>query len=150
MIIAVRTWLGDDNQPSRRVQVFFEGEKIEAIVDLDRLEDLSLLRLSPVILGSYYPRTGQDRLLLASDQVPQRLIDTLIAVEDRRFYQHSGISLPDILRALWVNLRAGKTVQGGSTLTQQLAKNMFLTPERTLVRKVNEAFMALSLEDGPV
>ncbi len=136
----------DEAQPPRRVQVFFARGRVDALVDFDTDAELSLMRLPPVILGSYYPESGEDRLLLAQDEVPQRLVDTLIAVEDRRFYQHFGLSPKAILRALWANLRAGRTVQGGSTLTQQLAKNMFLTPERTLLRKINEAFMALLLE----
>ncbi len=136
----------DEAQSPRRVQVFFARGRVDALVDFDTDAELSLMRLPPVILGSYYPDSGEDRLLLAQDEVPQRLVDTLIAVEDRRFYQHFGLSPKAILRALWANLRAGRTVQGGSTLTQQLAKNMFLTPERTLLRKINEAFMALLLE----
>ena len=137
---------GGDAQPARRVQVFFGAGRVDGLYDSHDGHALSLFRLPPVVLGSYYPRSGEDRLILAEAQIPQRLIDTLIAVEDRRFYDHRGISPPDILRALWVNLRAGKTVQGASTLTQQLAKNMFLSPERTLLRKINEAFMALLLE----
>ena len=137
---------GDDEQAASLVQVFFDEQGIDGLVDSADGRQLALFRLPPVVLGSYYPRSGEDRLILDESQIPQRLIDTLIAVEDRRFYDHGGVSLQDILRALWVNIRAGKTVQGGSTLTQQLAKNMFLTPERTLIRKINEAFMALLLE----
>ncbi|MDH3859498.1 MAG: transglycosylase domain-containing protein, partial [Gammaproteobacteria bacterium] len=80
------------------------------------------------------------------DEVPEQLIDTLIAVEDRQFFQHWGLSPMAILRATLANLKAGRAVQGGSTLTQQLAKNLFLTPEKTLLRKINEAFMAMILE----
>ena len=137
---------GDDEQAARQVQLFFDDAGIDGLVDSVDGRELALFRLPPVVLGSYYPRSGEDRLILDESQIPQRLIDTLVAIEDRRFYDHGGISVKDILRALWVNMRAGKTVQGGSTLTQQLAKNMFLTPERTLLRKINEAFMALLLE----
>jgi len=70
----------------------------------------------------------------------------LSAVEDRAFFEHSGVSPFAILRALWANLQAGRPVQGVSTLTQQLAKNLFLTPQKSLLRKMNEAFMALLLE----
>ena len=99
-----------------------------------------------MIIGSYHPDNGEDRLLLLEDDIPQQLIDILLAVEDRRFYEHFGINPVSIFRALMANINAGKTVQGGSTITQQLAKNMFLTPERSLLRKINEAFMALLLE----
>ena len=67
------------------------------------------------------------------------LTDILLAAEDKRFFDHFGVSPLSILRALLANIQAGKTVQGGSTLTQQLAKNLFLTPERSLLRKLNEA-----------
>lgn len=133
-------------QPDRLLQVFFDNGRITALTDSASGVDLPLFRLPPVIIGSYYPGNGEDRLLLAEDEVPPALVDALIAVEDRKFYQHYGLSPSSILRALLANLKAGKTVQGGSTLTQQLAKNMFLTPEKSLLRKANEAFMALLLE----
>ena len=133
-------------QAARLLQIFFEDGRIDALIDSDGGDELALFRLPPVIIGSYYPGNGEDRLLLAEDELPQMLIDSLIAVEDRRFYQHRGLSPKAILRALLANLEAGKTVQGGSTLTQQLAKNMFLTPEKSLLRKINEACMALLLE----
>ena len=137
---------GIQAQESRLLQVFFDRDFIDAVIDSGSGEELALFRLPPLIIGSYYPASGEDRLLLSADAVPQRLIDTLLVVEDRRFFEHWGISPKAIGRALLANLRAGKTVQGGSTLTQQLAKNMFLTPERTLLRKINEAFMALIME----
>ncbi len=133
-------------QSDRLLQVFFDNGRVSALVDSANGIDLSLFRLPPVIIGSYYPDNGEDRLLLSEDEIPPALVDALIAVEDRRFYQHYGLSPKSILRALLANLEAGKTVQGGSTLTQQLAKNMFLTPEKSLLRKTNEAFMALLLE----
>jgi len=79
-------------------------------------------------------------------ELPAHLPQAVIATEDRRFYQHFGIDWRGIARAAWVNLRAGRIVQGGSTLTQQLAKNLFLTPERSIGRKVQEALLALMLE----
>lgn len=79
-------------------------------------------------------------------QLPPVLPHAVLAVEDRRFYRHFGIDLRGLARAVWVNLRAGEVVQGGSTITQQLAKVLFLTPERTLKRKVQEALLALWLE----
>lgn len=137
---------GGQSQKAGLLQVFFDNQRVTALTDSSSSSDLQLFRLPPVILGSYYPDNGEDRLLLNADEVPQQLVDALIAVEDRRFYQHWGLSPKAIARALLANLEAGKTVQGGSTLTQQLAKNMFLTPERSLLRKINEAFMALLLE----
>ena len=136
----------DQPQASRRVQIFFQNGRVDAIVDSASGLELPLFRLPPVMLGSYYPDNGEDRLLLREDQVPQGLIDVLTVIEDRRFFEHFGLSPTAILRALWANLKAGRTVQGGSTLTQQLAKNLFLTPEKSLSRKINEAFMSLLLE----
>ncbi len=136
----------DQDEPAHRVRIGFKGNRVNRITSLDGAENLDLLRLPPVIIGSYHPGNGEDRALLGIADVPPQLIDILIAVEDRKFYQHFGIDPIAIGRALLANLRAGKTVQGGSTLTQQLAKNLFLTPERSLIRKVNEAFMAVLLE----
>jgi len=80
------------------------------------------------------------------DQFPDNLIKAVIATEDKRFYDHFGIDLPGIFRAFSANARAGGVVQGGSSITQQLAKNLFLNNERTLDRKIKEAFLALWLE----
>src|SRR5690242_8301070 len=83
---------------------------------------------------------------LKLDEFPDHLIKAVLATEDRRFYDHFGVDLMGTFRALATNARAGGVVQGGSTITQQLAKNLFLSNERTLERKVNEAFLALWLE----
>ena len=80
------------------------------------------------------------------DQLPDHLIKAVLATEDRRFYDHFGIDIPGTLRAVLTNARAGGVVQGGSSITQQLAKNLFLSNERTIERKINEAFLALWLE----
>ena len=137
---------GSRFQGSRLIQVFFDQGRISALTDSKSSDDLEIFRLPPVVLGSYYPDNDEDRLLLAEDEVPQRLIQALVAVEDREFFEHSGLSPMAIMRAMLVNLKAGRAVQGGSTITQQLAKNLFLTPEKTILRKINEAFMALILE----
>jgi penicillin-binding protein 1A len=80
------------------------------------------------------------------DEFPDHLIKAVLATEDRRFYDHFGVDIMGTLRALATNARAGGVVQGGSTITQQLAKNLFLSNERTLERKINEAFLSLWLE----
>jgi len=80
------------------------------------------------------------------DQFPDSLIKAVLATEDRRFYEHFGIDLPGTARALVANTKAGGVVQGGSSLTQQLAKNLFLSNERTIERKIKEAFLAMWLE----
>lgn len=107
---------------------------------------VSALKLEPTLLARLVPNNKEDRILVALENTPTQLIDTLLLIEDRNFYHHKGISPLGILRALYSNLVAGRTVQGGSTLTQQLVKNMFLTRERTLTRKFQEAIMALIVE----
>ncbi len=102
--------------------------------------------LEPILIDRILPESKEDRVLVSLEAVPEKLLDTLLLVEDRDFYFHAGVSPLGILRALFNNLKAGRTVQGGSTLTQQLVKNMFLTRERTLTRKIKEALMALILE----
>src|SRR5215211_6424269 len=80
------------------------------------------------------------------DEFPDHLIKATLATEDRRFYEHFGIDIPGLFRAMLTNARAGGVVQGGSSISQQLAKNLFLSNERTIERKVKEAFLALWLE----
>ena len=104
------------------------------------------LRVEPILLARLVPDNKEDRVLLALENTPTQLLDTLLLIEDRDFYHHQGVSPLGILRALYSNLIAGRTVQGGSTLTQQLVKNMFLTRERTLTRKIKEAIMAIIIE----
>ncbi len=83
---------------------------------------------------------------LGAQELPPHLIQAVVAIEDRRFFEHPGVDGRGLLRAMVVNVREGRFVQGGSTLTQQLAKNLFLTPERSIERKVKELILALWLE----
>ncbi|MGZ5051658.1 MAG: penicillin-binding protein 1B [Methylobacter sp.] len=136
----------DQTQPSSLIRVNFNQAGIANIVDASLSKDLAIVRLDPVQIGSFYPRIKEDRILIKLDEAPDALIKGLLASEDRDFYQHIGISFKGILRAVWMNVLAGHMVQGGSTITQQLVKNFFLTSERSLSRKVKEAFMALILE----
>ena len=107
---------------------------------------LDLVRLDPAEFASIYPLHEEDRSLVSVADVPELLVTGLQAVEDRQFKHHHGIDPRGLARALVANLRAGRAVQGGSTLTQQLVKNYYLSNERTLPRKANEAIMALLLE----
>ncbi|MBT3348131.1 MAG: penicillin-binding protein 1B [Thiotrichales bacterium] len=104
------------------------------------------VRLDPLQIGSFHPAHGEDRMLTSLDAVPEYLVKALLVTEDRNFSRHIGISPLSIVRATIANIRAGRAVQGGSTLTQQLVKNLFLTPERTILRKLNEALISLILE----
>ena len=136
----------DGSEPSRQLRLEFDRHALRDIWRADTGDAVDLLRLDPPLIGRIYPAHKEDRVLVRLDEVPPLLIDALLTVEDRDFYRHHGVSPRAILRALLANLRAGHTVQGGSTLTQQLVKNFFLSSERTLTRKLNEALMALLLE----
>ncbi|MBI2381445.1 MAG: penicillin-binding protein 1B [Gammaproteobacteria bacterium] len=109
-------------------------------------EPVSLARLEPLLIGRFYPAHNEDRVLVKLKEVPQGLVDSLLAIEDRDFYEHHGISPKGIARAFYANVVAGGLAQGGSTLTQQLVKNYLLSSERTLSRKFTEVWMALLLE----
>jgi len=136
----------DGAEPAQRVNIQFDSAQVQSITGYNSGDTVDLLRLEPLLIGSFYPASNEDRLLIPLAEVPDALIDALVAMEDRQFYQHHGVSPRAIGRALWADIRAGKAVQGGSTLTQQLVKNFYLTSQRSLVRKANEAIMALLLE----
>ncbi|WP_116368914.1 penicillin-binding protein 1B [Parahaliea mediterranea] len=108
--------------------------------------NIDLMRLDPVQIGGIYPSHGEDRILVRLDDVPESLRMGLLAVEDQNFYDHWGFSITGILRAAFSNLRSGAVVAGGSTITQQLVKNYYLTPERTYIRKLTELLMAVLLD----
>lgn len=88
----------------------------------------------------------QRRVLVPLEKIPPQLVQAVVDMEDRRFWNHWGVSLRDIARALWIDLKALKKVQGASTLTQQLARNLFLTPEQTITRKLREMLVAVRIE----
>ena len=136
----------DGLEKSMPLTVSFSDNRIDSIRCTDSGDKLSLARLDPARIGSFHPRQHEDRVLVTRNELPDMLVRTLVEVEDKKFASHIGIDPLAIIRAAYVNLRAGETLQGGSTLTQQLVKNFFLTSERTLWRKLNEAVMALLLE----
>ena len=130
-------------EPAQRLSVRFSGQQVAS---LSGGNDPVMARMEPLMIGGIYPAHNEDRILIRLDQAPPYLVEALIAVEDRDYFQHFGISPRGIARAMYVNLTAGGLVQGGSTLTQQLVKNFYLTNERSLVRKGTEAIMAVLLE----
>ena len=137
----------DTLEPERLVRVHFSGDSISEVRDEKSKEVIAApIRLDPIFIGAIYSGNKEDRVLVQLKSAPAMLAKTLIAVEDRDFYDHIGLSPKGMLRAAISNLMAMEWVQGGSTITQQLVKNMFLTSERTLTRKVNELFMAILLE----
>lgn len=134
----------DGAEPPQLAEVQLAGKQIGEVELSD--SDTGLLRLEPKLIGGIYPAHNEDRALVTLAQVPDQLVAALIATEDRDFYEHFGMSPRGILRAMVANVRAGGMRQGGSTLTQQLVKNFYLTSERTLTRKLTEALMAILLE----
>jgi penicillin-binding protein 1A len=116
---------------------------ISTLNTIDKKRGITFETSDGTVLASYGDVYGAH---ISYEDVPRTLIDAVIATEDRRFFEHSGIDVFGIARAMLMNMWHGRVVQGGSTITQQLAKNIFLTPERSLMRKAQEALLALWLE----
>ena len=135
----------DKPEPQRVLRLRFVDNKLNRIEDLVAVKAIDEFRLAPKLIAML-ESDNEDRLAIPLQNYPRLLIDALILTEDRRFYDHHGINPVGIMRALITNIRAGQTVQGGSTLTQQLVKNLFLSSERTITRKANEALMSLLLD----
>lgn len=147
MTLKTRTFqFWDQKQSSRTINIRFNRASISSLTDVDESRELAIVRLEPLQIGSFYPSLKEDRVLIKLADTPDTLIQGLLSTEDRDFYHHFGISLKAIARAMLANLRAGGIVQGGSTITQQLIKNFYLTPERSFWRKINEVFMSLIIE----
>jgi penicillin-binding protein 1B len=133
-------------EPARVLRLRLAGSVIDELRDADTGRELGAAFLEPELVGAYYGPDHEQRELVGLGDVPRHLIDAILAVEDQRFLEHRGVDLRRIAGALLANLRAGGIRQGGSTLTQQLVKNFFLTPERSYERKFQEAVMALIVE----
>jgi len=131
--------------PAQQIHVRFSGDYVADLTAANGSK-LAVARLEPLLIGGLYPKNLEDRILIKLDQAPPYLLDTLVTVEDRDFYHHLGVSPKSIVRAFWVNASAGQLRQGGSTLTQQLVKNFYLTNERSITRKLTEIMMAVLLE----
>jgi len=151
---------GEFSQSQRSVNIFIRGfgsqepglyrlkienGKIDSIKRKDGIS-IDLIQLEPLSIGGMFPSHLQDRILLNFSQVPKDLEEMILVVEDRNFYSHKGISLRSIMRAFIKNTRALGIEEGGSTITQQLAKSLFFSPEQTIRRKIKEAIAALLIE----
>lgn len=138
--------LWDQEQSDMAIRVEFAGGRLRSLVDLRNSEIMNEVSLQPQLIGSLRPGQHEDRDLINIDDVPPDFILSLLATEDRRFLSHHGVNFVSIARAMVVNFKAGKVVQGGSTITQQLVKNFYLTSDRTIKRKLKEIVMAVLLE----
>lgn len=133
-------------ESENKLEIIFSDDRVQSLRSLSDGREYDLWSLAPLLIANIYPLHNEDRILVQLDDVPKSLIAGLLAVEDRDFYTHFGINPKSLARAVLANIKAGKTVQGGSTITQQLVKNYFLNDDRSLWRKANEAIMAMLLE----
>ncbi|MBN1627878.1 MAG: PBP1A family penicillin-binding protein [Deltaproteobacteria bacterium] len=144
-------FLNDLNLPAQKrtgfpVKIVISQGIIMDIVHSQTLESIPVLELEPEELGLFFGKEREQRRLISLDEVPDTVRKAFLAAEDSRFYQHHGLDFRGIFRAFYTNLRKKGVYQGGSTITQQLAKNYFLTPEKTLSRKLKEIFLAVVME----
>jgi penicillin-binding protein 1B len=147
----MRVFLYDLNTPWKKragfpVHIQFDPNTIKSIARQDNGKSISLLEIEPEEIMLFFGHERERRRLVSIEKVPEHFIHAVLAAEDHRFFQHWGIDPRGILRALITNLQHGAIRQGGSTITQQLAKNYFLTPDRNLVRKLREALLAIVME----
>ncbi len=131
---------------NRKVEIACSGKTISSIKDLSTGNGIEQFSLQPELLSNAIDKNREKRRFVSYQEIPQVLIDAVLAAEDRRFFSHAGIDPIRILKALITDIREGETAQGASTLTQQFVKNYFLTPERTWRRKFADAYMSILLE----
>ncbi len=139
----------DREAPAQQLRLELDGTRVARISDPESPgggEELPTAELEPELLGAFYRGEWEERRLVRLEEVPEVLWAAIVQVEDQRFFIHHGLDPRSIARAVWIDLRRGELSQGGSTLTQQLVKNMFLSQERTWRRKLVEAWMAVLLE----
>ncbi len=134
-------------RPARQIALYLDEGHIQHVVDLDDGTGLLFIETEPEIITRLYAQAWEERRVVKFHEVPSLLVKALLAAEDQRFFEHQGVDLWRVFGAGWANVVAGRTVQGGSTLTQQLIKNFFLSQERTLRRKLVEVCMAVILEN---
>ena len=145
--VFIRRFGQDDGfNEARAVRIAFDRGVISGVIDHASGDHIDQVEFAPPLIGSLQLGPHKDRISLKPHQVPAVLLEALFIMEDRNFQYHYGIDPRGIMRAIWSNLRHGRAVQGASTLTQQLVKNLFLNPQKNLTRKMVEAMMAIMME----
>ena len=138
--------LFDSEKEEPSIAVRFSEGVVERINNVASGEELPAYELEPVPISNLFGTEWEKRTLVKYNELPEHLIRAVLSIEDRRFFKHGGVDSKGVLRAIWNDLTNRKQLQGGSTITQQLVKNFYLTPERSIRRKVNEAVMAWIME----
>lgn len=147
----IHVYLNDLRKPSQTregfpVDIRLAGGRIKAIKRFDSPELLPILELEPEEIMQFYGRKRERRQVVDFNEIPAYLVHSVLAAEDNRFFEHHGFDPIGMIRAFLINIRHGSIRQGGSTITQQLAKNYFLTPDRNISRKLNELVIAVVME----
>jgi len=132
--------------PGDRIRLQFRGNRIRRITSMDSGRHLGRARIEPELLATFYQELQEERTWYALRQFPEELRRAVLSVEDRNFYRHPGVDPRGMARALVVDLSRRRAVQGGSTITQQLAKNLYANRKRDLIRKMLETAAAVMLE----
>jgi penicillin-binding protein 1B len=136
---------GDRPVPPRRVTIAFSGSAIRSVVD-EKGRPVRNVEVEPELLSLLFGKKQEERQPVSLNQVPKVLVNAVLAAEDARFFSHAGVDPLAVLRAAFANVRKGEVVQGGSTITQQTVKNLYLGQERTFSRKAREAVMSVVLD----
>ena len=138
-------FLGDVIKEGPAILTFREG-RLASITSIDRSTNLESYDLEPELITTLFDNTRSKRRLVHYQDLPKVMVDAVLAAEDHRFFSHHGVNIFRIFGAAAADIRAEEKLQGGSTLTMQLARGFFLSPRRTWKRKVDEIFLALLLE----
>jgi penicillin-binding protein 1B len=144
---ALEIFPGDRTYPAAEAGVLrFADGKISSIISLSDNTERTEYTLAPQLLSSLYDKNREKRRLVKYEDIPPILVQAVISIEDKRFFQHSGFDPVRITKALFVDLREHRSAQGASTLTQQLAKNLWLDSRKTWTRKFDELLITIHLE----
>ncbi|HZS45339.1 MAG TPA: PBP1A family penicillin-binding protein [Blastocatellia bacterium] len=137
---------GSDNSDFPHIKVTFNGRSIDRVYDVNEKKTIAAAYVEPEMLTSVTGDKKEKRKVIEYNDLPKNLVNAILAAEDRDFFKHPGVNYKGLIRALLRDTQEGELRQGGSTITQQLAKNMFLTRERTFKRKLADIYLALILE----